>query len=242
MGPMKLWIARSVRWKPRILLLLFGLLCALGLSEDARAQGQNYDLSSMPADTKVPLITDSKTGVVQGIYANTAKGKIVAVSGGFVGPVGAGIFMASSKSPLPASPCAFFLRRDRVSPALAELPLACTAQDVWYDATVIEDASVLSPEGKPANYGVARPKSGAVKLIEVSSKSMKEKKRFAAAQAGSIANGRMSLAELGDVQVLFISRLGSAMPYLVISPDQLRKLASALAPADSAELLGKISQ
>jgi hypothetical protein len=69
---------------------------------------------------------------------------------------------------------------------------------------------------------------------------MKEKKAFATLNEGGIANGRMSLADLGEVDVLFIPKIGSAMPYLIISPDQLRKLTSLLAPADSAELLRRM--
>jgi len=223
-----------------VLAVVAGLVIA---TTDASGQGQNYDLSSMPPDQRVPLTFDNN-GISWGIYANKVKNRIVTTDGGFVGPAGAGIFFASPEKRYGGSgiPCVVLLRRDRITPSLAEVPISCRAKGVWFDATVTEGAKVLDDEGKSVHWGLAKPTSGALESIDVRSKSMTEDKTLTAGKDGSIAIGRLSLATLGDIEVLFTTGVGRANPYLIISPTQLRKLTSLLAPADSKELLRRISQ
>lgn len=204
------------------------------------AHGQctnNYDLSKL-----VPITFD-RNNVVQGVYANTAKDKIVTTTSNcFVGPAGAGIFLGNSEQTTPSS-CTFVLRRNNnpTIPSLVELPISCSAEGVWYDAIVVNDPRVVNSEGKQETWGFAKPKSGAVQSLSVASKSMKEQKTLAILNDGGITGGRVALTPLGDVDVFVRPQIGVAMLYLVISPAQLEKFAPLLSPADSKDLLRRMT-
>jgi hypothetical protein len=204
------------------------------------ASAQNsYNLSSMGANGRFVMLIDQSSGAQIGVYANQAPNMTVVVSDGWVDTVGAGMFLGAPGKSLDNGnyACAIVLRRENRVPALARLPVSCVSRGIWSDATVIGDSQVIDAQGKPITLGFAEPKSGALGSVEVSSKSMQEKRALSPDNDGSIVDGRLSLAGLGQINILFVSKLNSAQSYLIISPDQLRKLSELLAPEDSTELL-----
>jgi len=211
----------------------------------------NYDLSKLPNEGRMQLniLVDrpSNRKWPMGIYPGTAKEKVVAIDQGFVETVGAGVFFASMEDPFPAVHCYLFVRRPKRSPDLASLPVVgCYATNVWFSATVVEDSSGLESDGSISPVGLARPTNGALTSVGFRSKAMVESTTFKSDRGTSFASGRISVETLGELEVFvrpYISTGPNAMELiLVVSPEQVSKLASMLPPGDSNELIRNLSR
>jgi hypothetical protein len=101
--------------------------------------------------------------------------------------------------------------------------------------TVIEDLKSIHPKGTSGTLNVGRPKVGTIKSFEIGidPDPTTQKRVIATLNSGEIVNGRMSLADLGEIEVLATAHMAWTHPVLIMSSNQLHKLISLLGSADS---------
>lgn len=205
-----------------IVLAVTALLC--DTSNSVALAQTAYNMEDMGSRVTATIIYDSKNPkLVTGIFRNTVSDGIVEVSsGGWVGPIGAGIFQGSEEVPLPHISYRFAVRD--ASGVLRLLDLEGHGKNNWHESQIVEDRAVLRSDGSDAKFGLSSVLDGGVESISVGPID----NAIEIVSQGRFANGYLNIDTIGGVELLFPANLTATDGHIVLSNSQEKLLLASL--------------